>query len=426
MKKITAVLIGAGQRGMDCYAPYALKYPDELKFIAVAEPNKNRREAFCKLHDIPIENAFSSYDELLSKGKIADATLICTQDNMHYESVIKAISVGYDILLEKPMSNNLEESYKISKHTHKYDKSIIICHVLRYTPFFMELKRILDQKIIGEVVTVQHNENVGYWHQAHSYVRGNWRDTKTSSPMILAKSCHDMDILYWLLDSKCVSLSSYGGLAYFKKENAPDGAPDRCLEGCSSETFCPYSAKKIYLSTNESPQFKVLRSVVSKESTGESITKALKTGPYGRCVFKCDNDAVDHQTVNMIFENQVTAVFTMSGFTKECSRTIKIMGTHGEIRGHMDKSEILIDHFNTCNTITIKVNASGEGHGGGDEGLMRDFVKYVRDKALNNRLSFAKESYHSHLMAFASEYSRRTNETVNLTEFEKAMTKNTL
>ncbi len=419
MEKLTAVLIGAGQRGMDCYAPYALKYPDELSFVAVAEPNEARRKDFCQQHNIPSDRAYESYEALLADGKLADAALICTQDNMHYEPTLKAMELGYDILLEKPMSNNMKESYELSEAAKKYEGSILICHVLRYTPFFMEMKRLLDEKVIGDVVTVQHNENVGFWHQAHSYVRGNWRDTKVASPMILAKSSHDMDILHWLLDSQCVSLSSYGGLRYFNKAHAPQGAPDRCLDGCPSEMTCPYSAKKIYLGGNESAQFKIIRSVVSKEATVESITKALKTGPYGRCVFKCDNDAVDHQTVNMLFENDVTVAFSMTGFTKECSRTMKFMGTHGEIRGHMEESEIEILDFNTNHTTTIKVSASGEGHGGGDEGLMRDFVRYLRDGAQSNRLSFATESYQSHLMAFGAEASRISKNNLDLKTYER-------
>lgn len=421
MKKITAVLIGAGQRGMDCYAPYALKYPNELEFVAVAEPDDKRRNAFCEMHNIPETMAFESYEQVLEKGKIADAALICTQDNMHYEPTLKAMSVGYDILLEKPMSNDLREAYQLSEAAKEYDGSIVICHVLRYTPFFIELKRLLESKVIGEVVTVQHNENVGYWHQAHSYVRGNWRDTKVASPMILAKCSHDMDILHWLIDSECRSLSSYGGLRYFKEENAPEGAPDMCLDGCPAEATCPYSAKKIYMGNNQSPQFKILRSVVNKEGTVDGLTEALKTGPYGRCVFKCDNDAVDHQTVNMNFNNDVTVAFTMTGFTKECSRTLKIMGTHGEIRGHMENAEIEILDFNSGHTTTVSVNAAGEGHGGGDEGLMRDFVTYIRTGEKTNRLSFAEESYQSHLMSFGAEYSKNVGSMIALDAFEEAM-----
>lgn len=423
MKKITAVLIGAGQRGRDCYAPYALKYPNEIEFVAVAEADPGRREAFCKEHDIDQVNAYESYEGLYEQGKIADAVLICTQDRMHFEPAMKAMELGYHILLEKPMSTDIKETFLLSEAAKSYKKSFLICHVLRYTPFFMELKRLLDDNVIGQVVAIQHNENVGFWHQAHSYVRGNWRDTKVSSPMILAKSSHDMDILYWLLDRPCIELHSYGSLKYFNEQNAPEGAPNYCMDGCPVEDDCPYSAKKIYISNNQAPQFKVLRSVVSDDGTNEGLIKALTDGPYGRCVFRCDNNAVDHQTVNLLFEDDITVAFTMAAFTNECSRTIKIMGTHGEIRGHMEDSVIEILDFNSSHKTEISVSASGEGHGGGDEGLMRDFVKYVSSGIQSNRLSFAVDSYQSHLMSMTAEASRLSGKAINLKTFEKGMIK---
>lgn len=423
MKKIKAILIGAGQRGMDCYAPYALKYPNELEFVAVAEPNDERRKAFCEEHDIDETNAYSNYKSLLLQEKMADAVLICTQDQMHYEPTIMAMDRGYDILLEKPMSSDLNECYELQERAKSYDKTFMICHVLRYTPFFMELKRLIESKTIGDIITIQHNENVGYWHQAHSYVRGNWCKKASSSPMILGKCSHDMDILYWLINSECKDISSYGELAHFNMDNKPEGAPERCLDGCPYSKECPYDAAKIYLSNNDSPQFKVIRSVVLKESEGDNIIEALKTGPYGRCVYRCDNDVVDHQSVILKFNNNVIVSFMMTAFNKESSRTIKIMGARGEIRGHMEKSEIEVLDFNTGNTTTIKVNASGEGHGGGDEGLMKDFVTYLRTGIKSNRLSFATESYQSHLMAFAAEESRMSGTNIDIIEFESRIDK---
>ncbi len=419
MKKLTAILIGAGQRGMDSYAPYALKYPHELQFIAVAEPDNWRRESFCREHKIAENMSFDSFNAILSYDKLADIALICTQDNMHYEPAVKAMSKGYDVLLEKPMSTDLGECYQLSEAGLKSRNSLLVCHVLRYTPFFIELKHLLDDNVIGKVITVQHNENVGYSHQAHSFVRGNWRNTSQSSPMILAKASHDMDILYWLIGSECTHISSFGGLSYFNKENAPEGAPERCFDGCPAESKCPYSADKIYILDNDSNQTKIMRSVVLKEAKTNELADALRKGKYGRCVFRCDNDVVDHQTVNMKFRNNVTAVFTMTGFTGDSSRTIKIMGTNGEIRGHMERGEIEIFDFNTRKVTTINVSAPGENHSGGDEGIMRDFVRFVGAGKVTNRLSFAQSSYQSHLMSLAAEHSRITGKTVILTEYEK-------
>jgi len=408
MKKITAVLIGAGQRGKDAYAKYALEYPDEIEFIAVADPDKERLEMFKQTHYIKDENCFSDWQTLFAQDKLADVALICTQDDMHYEPTMSALEKGYHLLLEKPMSNNLDECIAIGEMSKKYNKKITVCHVLRYTEFFRKLKSILDQKVIGDIVTIQHEENVGYWHQAHSFVRGNWRNSKESSPMILAKSCHDMDILLWLVGSNCKSLTSFGDLKYFKKENAPEGAPLRCSDGCPVEASCPYSAGKIYIDWSDGWQASILKAVVSNDTSDEGIKKALKEGPYGRCVYHCDNDVVDHQVVNMEFDNGVTAVFTMTGFTVHGDRVIKIFGTKGQIIGSMENAFIEVEKFGDKNIKRYPISSTSEGHGGGDFGIMSDLVQSIQPGA-DETLSSAEISVQSHVMAFAAEESRLNN-----------------
>ncbi len=412
MKKITAVLIGAGQRGANAYAEYALRYPQELQIVAVAEPDADKTENFREKHGIPKNRCFSSWDGLLKEDRLADAALICTQDSMHFEPTLKALEKGYHVLLEKPMAVRPEHCIAMSEYAEKCNRIFSICHVLRFTSFFSTIKELLDMGRIGKLISIQHNENVGFWHQAHSYVRGNWRSSADSSPMILAKSCHDMDILLWLADADCVQLSSFGSLTHFKSENAPEGAPERCLDGCPARDECIYHAAKQYLTEDTSWP----TSVISVDTSMEARKKALAEGPYGRCVYRCDNDVVDHQVVNMEFANEVTAAFTMCAFTNNNDRTIKLMGSKGEIRGSIDKYEIEVTDFYTQRRDVICLNSmSGKsGHHGGDEGLIRDFVRLVQREGVDEGLTSANISVQSHLMAFAAEKSRLEKKVVQM------------
>ena len=411
MRKIKAALIGAGQRGADSYAPYALKHPEEIEFTAVAEPEKERRDAFRDLFGIPERNCYESWEMLLEDENEAEAVLICTQDREHFGPAMKAIEKGYHILLEKPVSFLESECEQIKKAAETYDKVFLICHVLRYTPFFMKLKELLEEGRIGDLQNIQWIENVGYWHQAHSYVRGNWRDSKESSPMILAKCCHDMDMLLWLASADCTSVSSFGSLGHFKKENAPEGAPQRCLDGCPEKEQWPYYAPRIYIDWRDDWQADVIKRVVSKDTSDKAVMEALKKGPYGRCVYHCDNDVVDHQVVNLEFENGVAASFTMSAFSYECSRVLKFMGTKGEISGKLEDGRLKVIDFLTGKQENISIEASANGHGGGDEGIMKAFLKMILEGHNTAGASSAVSSLQSHKMAFAAEASR-INKTV--------------
>lgn len=402
MKKVTAILIGAGNRGAQAYAPYGLQYPEELQFVAVAEPDEGRREAFQLAYNLPDSSCFSSWEELLSLPKLADAALICTQDQYHFDPAVQAFEAGYHILLEKPMSTDPIEVLKLGELAVQHERIFNICHVLRYTEFFSTIKEMVTSHKIGDLISIQHNENVAYWHQAHSYVRGNWRNSLESSPMILAKSCHDMDILLWLAGSDCKRISSFGSLSHFKAEHAPSGATGRCTDGCPHADTCPFFAPKFYLSNPEWGY------VLTNDTSDAGIMKALEEGPYGRCVYKCDNDVVDHQVVNIEFENDVTASFTMCAFTNEYARTIKLMGTRGEIKGIMsfNKCELELTDFLTGKKELITLTSGVDDHGGGDSGLIRSFTMLVRDDNIHAGLSSASESVQSHLMAFAAEKSR--------------------
>lgn len=416
MEPITITLIGAGLRGM-IYSNYASKRPQEMKIVAVAEPDDFKRNRARDTFGIPEDKCFKSWDELFAAGRQSDAAFICTRDKDHYEPAMKAMEAGYHVMLEKPMSPDWQECIRMEQAAQQYNRVLTICHVLRYAPFFQTIKQLLDEGRIGRLMSIQHNENVGYWHQAHSYVRGYFNRVEDSSPMILAKSCHDMDLIQWFAGAACTSISSYGHLSYFRKENAPEGAPKYCIDGCPVMDSCVYYAPDTYMIENGGWKAEA----ASRDQSFEARYKAMKEGPFGRCVYQSDNDVVDHQVVAMDFANEVTAVFTMSAFTEKCNRTLKLMGTIGEIRATMETNEIEIRTFGTGRSDVIKLGAAEGhvGHGGGDARLVQGFARSVRDygQGSYDNATSAKESVQSHLMAFAAERSRVEKRMVQLEEF---------
>ena len=347
----------------------------------------------------------STWEELLSYPRLADVVLICTQDHMHTEPMMKAMELGYDILVEKPISPTKEELLNLKEKCSNYEGMISVCHVLRYSPFFTKIKEIIDVGTIGELINIQHMESIGFWHMAHSFVRGNWRNTKESSPIILAKTCHDFDILLWLTGKKCLRVSSFGSLRLFKEEMAPVGAPKRCTDGCPHRSQCAFYAPGFY---SEHPRAIVdgFRKVVSMDPTSEGLLEALKTGPYGRCVYACDNDVADHQVVNMEMEEGLTISFTVSAFTNECERTITIHGTKGEIRGNMEEDKIEVIDFLTGNVTIHRLNTPKAGHSGSDAAMMQQLVKLIAQGRQKENISSAVQAIDSHLIAFAAEESR--------------------
>lgn len=415
-KIVKAILIGAGQRGAQVYGAYALAHPQEICFVAVAEPDRERREAFAAEHHIPAENVYKDWHELLKQNKQADCAFICTQDNQHIEPAMQALELGYHIVMEKPISQHADELISLRDKAQQLGKLVTVCHVLRYTPFFSKVKEVLDSGVIGKVESIQQIENVGYWHQAHSFVRGNWRREDETSSMILQKSCHDMDILLWMAGSHCARVSSFGSLSHFKPENAPAGAPMYCLDGCPSADSCPYNAERIYLH-DTGVHVPVIRKVVSLENTDESVRRALRSGPYGRCVYHCDNTVVDHQVVNLEFEDGITASFTMCGFTWEGSRTIKVMGTMGQISGDVEENKITVTLFAGGKQTVYHLDADPEGHSGGDKGFMEDVVRQVRSNGTYAGRSQISGSVEGHLIALAAEKSRLSRQTIEMNTF---------
>ena len=411
-QKVTTVIAGLGGRGRDIYGRYIIEHPEDIEVTAIADLDPEKRERVGNDFGVPPEKRFESAEEMFAQQKMADCALICTQDKQHVSHAKLAIAKGYHLLLEKPVSDSAQECRELLQMAEEHQRQVVVCHVLRYTPFYNTIKNIIDSKEIGEVVTVQAIENVGYWHQAHSFVRGSWRKKSESSPMILAKCCHDIDILLWLCGKDCKKVSSFGSNYLFKAEKAPEGAALRCTDDCKARANCPYDAVRYYI---EDPVTGVKGgkkdwpvNIVAPIPTPESLLEALKTGPYGRCVYHCDNDVVDHQVVNMLCNDDVTIHLTMTAFSDRCYRYLKVMGTLGCIEADMDKNIVSVFPFGKePRDIAIDNRTSIAGHGGGDEKMMDQFIMMMReaDTPHTMQTSLAK-SIESHLVALAAEQSR--------------------
>lgn len=417
MKKLKVILIGAGNRG-GTYTDVMAAMPEQFEVVAVAEPRNSRREYIQQKHNILDNMCFTDYKPLLALGKIADIALIATMDRDHFEPAMTAINLGYDLLLEKPITPTPEECIALTENAEKHGVKVVICTVLRYTPLFIKLKEIIDSGRIGKVMSINHEECVEFVHQSHSFVRGNWGNSERSSVMLLQKSCHDIDILQWLLGKKCKKVQSFGALSYFTTENAPEGAPERCIEGCPVADTCIYNSVKLYLE-NDSNWF---RSAATKlvKSSDEDVKKALLESNYGRCVFHCDNDVVDHQTVNMLFEDDITVTFTMNAFNTG-GRYINIYGTKGEIRAAL-KGDTPIKVYDIVSKKIEEIPSSGTdgivgGHGGGDAGIITTLYKYMTNDYTGNSVPTIQESCYNHLVTFAVEHARLTGTVVDVEEY---------
>ncbi|MCX4990776.1 MULTISPECIES: Gfo/Idh/MocA family protein [unclassified Streptomyces] len=404
---VTLAVVGAGDRGTG-HARWALDSPERAKVVAVAEPRETRRRRFAAAHALEPDAAVDDWRVLAARGRIADAVLICTLDREHLEPVLEFAALGYHILLEKPMALTEDECRRIVDAVEKAGVILAVGHVLRYTRYTRAVKEVVDSGRLGDVVNVQHLEPVGFWHQAHSFVRGNWGRTDRATSMLMAKSCHDLDWLQYILGQPPVRVSSFGRLSHFRPENRPEGAADRCLD-CAVENACPYSARREYGDRLARGEHHWPLSVLVDDFTPEALETALREGPYGRCVYACDNDVVDHQVVSMEFASGATATFTMTAFTEQADRRTRIFGTRGELRG--DGGSVSVYDFLTRTEEAVDLadmggmDAAG-GHGGGDAGLMDSFVAAVATGNPDLVKSGPRESLTSHLTVLAAERAR--------------------
>ncbi len=412
MKKIISVsVLGVGGRGGFVYSSIMNGMQDKFKLTAFCDINKTRLEYFSNAYGVDEKNRFLSETEFF-KEKRADLLIIATMDKDHVREAKIALNLGYDILLEKPISCDKKELRELLKLATKLNRKVVVCHVLRYTVAVQKISEILDSGAIGKLISIDQTENVIFWHAASSFVRGNWRRREETAPMIMAKCCHDLDLLQYFAKSKCKSISSIGERAYFKGEFKPSGSAERCID-CKYVESCVYSAKKIYLDRWKEngchPEFWPTNCIVERVPiTEEGVYKSLRETNYGRCVFACDNNVVDNQTVLMEFENGVNACLKMQSFTKYGGREIRFFGADGELLLDEPGDKIILKKFfgEDKEWKISEIASDLSFHGGGDKRLVENLYNVLIKDNVSAETMLAN-SIESHLMAIASEDSRR-------------------
>lgn len=415
---LKAILIGAGDRGTS-YGKLA-KYTNKLQFTAVVEPRQFRREKFAREHSINGKYIFTSWDDLFKLGKIADVAIICTQDTQHVEPALKALALGYDVLLEKPMATTYDDCKLLAQKAKETGKLLQISHEMRYTTYYSKISEYLKTGKLGKVVNISMRENVSRFHYSHSFIRGNWHNTKKASPMILAKCCHDLDLMYWLANALPQKISSFGSQSFFGPANAPGEVPQRCTDGCAFQDSCFYYAPRLYIEMFPSLYTRWPVSIITDHpESKEARLEALKTTDYGKCVYTIeDHDTVDQQVVTVEFENNIIGTLTMHGFSADEGRSIRIEGTKGELIGEMIHSDpSLVFRDSELGIIEDLIEEiPPDAHGGGDELLFLDFIKNVEEKS-TNALTNVAESLISHIMAFTAEKARLENQVLQFNDF---------
>lgn len=400
--RVTFSVVGLGGRASAYLSALQELYPNEHQVVAVADPDPAKQARARNDYGLQDNQIFDTDLDLMEQPRLSDVAIVATQDKLHLRDIRGLLAKGYDLILEKPVATTLEELQEIAAVSKSFpDQMVAVCHVLRHTVFFGEIRRILESGRFGPVVSIQHNENIGYYHFAHSYVRGPWNNSETSGPLTLTKSCHDMDILLYLLENThCQQISSYGALSIFNRDHYdPATMAPMCVD-CPQNESCAFSAPKLYSSGK-------IKSVVFDLSSVDKVRKNLGTSPYGRCVYHCDNNVVDHQSTAIQFDNGVTATFSLSAFSAKVNRSLKIMCQFGEIRAIEKPYLIETTDFRTDETTVTELDIHDRGHGGGDKAFVKDFMEsYLHGVPFNSTLEHAIES---HAMALLAEESRKDN-----------------
>ena len=411
---ITISIIGLGDRGAEAYGRYIYSLKDKFKIVSLCDINEYRLKKYGEAYNIPETERFTDEKEFFQKRR-SDILLIATMDRLHVRQAVTALDLGYDLLLEKPISDDIEELRMLTEKAQEKGAMVMVCHVLRYSIMIRKLKQLLDEGAIGRLISLDQTENVGFWHQAHSFVRGNWRNREETTPMIMQKCCHDLDLIQYFIGSRCQSVASMGELSYFKFENKPEGAADRCLD-CKYKQTCKYSACEIYLENwkrggrkDEIP-YRLITDVLPL--TEEALLTSLRESNYGRCVFACDNNVVDNQTTIMQFENGVTATLKMIGFTARGGRDFHLFGTEGEILIIEEDDKIELRRYFEeprvwkISELVDELGGQGTGnHGGSDHRMIDCLYQIYKTNKLSASSSIAA-SVESHYMALAAEESR--------------------
>jgi predicted dehydrogenase len=404
------------------FASWILAHYGPGALVAVAEPDEIKRNKIVEAHEISPENVFETWQGMLAGKKLADVLINTTMDREHVGSACAGMSLGYHMLLEKPLATNLADCTRIDDVRRQTGRIVSVCHSLRYNSVYERARDLIDSGAIGDVVSLDQLEAVEHTHQAHSFVRGNWSNEGRSTFMLLAKSCHDLDVIAWLIDKPCHRVTSFGGLKHFTKENAPIGAPEFCVEGCPVEDTCPYHAWKLY-----GPKGAWRWAGGFQDMSPQETTKALATSRFGRCVYRSDNDVVDHQVVALEFGQGITATFTMTAFTPWGGRYVRVHGTKGYLEVKIDQRSIDLWEFWDGNRHThFEIPEDDGGHGGGDDRLMKDLIKAISRTDASRVRTSTSESLRTHRLVFASEHSRRLGRVVEMDELDTLEAKSPL
>ena len=413
--------LGCGARGTT-YAQLAARRPDRYRIVAGADPASERVERIRAVSSNPDFRGFADGAAMLAAGKLADVLVIATQDHGHFEPCRRGLELGYNILLEKPIATRVEQVLEIERLAGQTGRRVMVCFVLRFAAFYRKVKEIIDSGRLGEVSGIQASEGVMPWHQAHSFVRGHWSVVAKSSPMLLSKCCHDTDVLHWLVGRRCLRVASFGSLEFFRRERAPAGAPQRCTDGCPVAESCPYNALR-YAGDRRVPWLGMVYDRAAS-ATAEEVVEWLRTSPWGRCVYRCDNDAVDRQVLALEFEGGITGTFTMTAF--ENGRHIEVYGTKGVLKGgetyrhHFGAHLVFLPHEGAPERYTVQAEDGGyELHGGGDPGLVNALYDEMTRPAGEPLQAGIDSTVHSHVLTFAAEEARLTGRTVDVAEFAR-------
>ena len=414
---VEAVLVGGGNRGRFTYGGYALRRPDRLRIVALAEPVADRREAVAAEHGLPAERVAADWRTLLSRPALAPVAIVATGDTDHVGPALAAIASGHHVLLEKPIAPDPADCLRVVDAAERAGRILQIGHVLRYTAFYEKVHDIVASGRLGEIVTLDMKEHVAHWHLTHSYVRGKFRNRRIAAPIVLAKTCHDLDLMAWLVGRPASRVASFGSLSHFRPAQAPAGAPERCTQGCPVQERCPHDAVRFYLGPGDDVARIWPWTDLGLDPSREARRRALETGPYGLCAYRCDNDVPDHQVLALEFGGGITATFTLHGLATHERRTIRISGTLGELRGVFQEGVIDVTRHGSLETERHGVEASLAGHLGGDEGLLGHFTDVVARGAASEVRASGRVSLESHLIGFAAEQARLERRVVDMEAF---------
>lgn len=417
MGALEAVVVGAGNRGRFTYGGYARQHPSRLRIVALAEPDDGRRAAMSAEHGIPAARRFRDFAELFAGPRLAPLAIVATGDTQHVDPTLRALERGYHVLLEKPIAVSAADCVRVVDAADRAGRILQIGHVLRFTPFYTRIHEIIAAGTLGEVVHIDMREHVAHWHMTHSFVRGKFRSRAVAAPIVLAKSCHDLDLLGWFTGRPALRLASFGSLRHFRREAAPAGAPPRCTDGCPAAERCPHDAVRFYAGPDEAIARSWPWSDVSLDPARSARQRALESGPYGRCVYHCDNDVPDHQVVALEFEGGITASFALHGLAAHERRTIRITGTAGELRGVFEEGVIEVSRQGSFEAERHTTSGSPFGHYGGDDGLLDHVTRAVADGASVGGRTSGRVALESHLLGFAAEEARTKGTTVEMSEY---------